>query len=161
MLTESSVNDLYQSAVAAFPGTTKRQHAIDPVRIVQLSWTPYVGLNTLFIKGLAENAGRNYKTLALFKNVTYGSGLPVVVNDKEYLIEPISAENTDVVVRCDCKDFYWRFNYYDHLDHSLYGRKRSQYEGKGLWKANPMEMAGMCKHLMKMFLALRDAQILN
>jgi len=161
MLIESSVNDLYQSSVDAFPKTRYRQHAIDPVRIVQLSWTPYVGMRTLFIKGLAENAGRNYKPIVLFKDVIYGSGLPVIVNDVEYLIEPISAEHNDALVRCDCKDYQYRFCHSNYLDHSLYGRDRKKYEGKGLWKANPMEMVGMCKHLMKMFLALRDAQILN
>lgn len=158
---ESSTNDLYQSAVDAFPRTTKRQHAIDPVRIVQLSWTPYVGLRTLFIKGLAENQGRNYKPAVLFKDVTYGTGIPVVVNGIQYLIEQLSAENNDVLVRCDCPDFYWRFNYYDHVDQSLWGRKRKKYEGRGLWKANPMEMPGMCKHLMKLMLALRDAKIIS
>lgn len=65
-----------------------------------------------------------------------------------------------VVVVTRLKDFYWRFNYYDHIDHSLYGRKRKKYEGQGLWVANPKEMPGMCKHLMKMAMALRDAGLI-
>lgn len=161
MLQESSYNDLYQSTVDAFPRTTKRQHSIDPVRITALSWTPFVGLRTLFLRGLAVNEGKHYATIMLFKNVRYGSGIPIRANDgRHYMIEPLSTESNDVSLRCDCPDFFWRFNYYDHLDHSLYGRKRKKYEGQGLWKANPLEMPGMCKHLIKMAHALRDVDLL-
>ena len=117
--------------------------------------------NTLFIKGLAENQGRNYKPIALFKDVTYGTGIPVVVNGVRYLIEQLSAENTQVLVRCDCGDFFWRGNYADYLDSSLWGRKRKKYESKGIGPpANPTNAPMLCKHLMKMMLALRDAGIL-
>jgi hypothetical protein len=160
-INESSANELYQSAVDAFPHTTKRQHAIDPIRIVQLNWTPFVGLKTLLVRGTAVNEGRTYKPIVLFKQVEYGTGIPLRASDgRDYLLRPLSAENNDVLLRCDCKDFYWRFNYYDHLDKSLYGRKRSKYESQGGPPANPLEMPGMCKHLMKMLLALRDAELL-
>jgi hypothetical protein len=52
---ESTLYDLHQSAVDAFPHTTKRQHATDTIRIVQLNWTPFLGLKTLYLKGLAQN----------------------------------------------------------------------------------------------------------
>lgn len=162
---ESSLNDLYRGAVNGFPTTTRRQHAIDTVRIVELSWTPYVGLRTLFIKGVAQNFDSTpyseYKVIALFKGVTYGSGIPVAVNGIQYLIEQLSAENDGVLVKCSCGDYNWRFRHYNFLDKSNYGRDRKKYEGAGLWKANPLEMPGMCKHIMKMMLALRDAKMLN
>jgi len=160
-INESSANELYRSAVAAFPNTTKRQHATDPVRIVQLDWTPFLGLKTLLIRGTAVNEGRTYKPMVLFKQVRYGEGINLRANDgKDYQLKPLSAENNDILIRCDCKDFHWRFNYYDHLDHSLYGRKRAEYVSQGGPPANPLELPGMCKHLMKMLLALRDAELL-
>lgn len=160
MFNESSVNDLYHSAVDAFPNTTKRQHVVDFVKIVDLSWTPFVGMRTLFIRGTAVNEGCTYKTMALFKNVIYGSGIPIKASDGRYFIEQLSSENNDVLVRCSCLDFAYRFNYYNFLDHSLWGRKRKKYEGQDLWKANPQEKEGICKHLMKMMLALKDSGII-
>ena len=68
---ESSLTDLYQSAVEAFPGTTKRQHAIDPITVVNLRWTPFIGMKTLLIRGTAHNEDREYNPLILFKKVAY------------------------------------------------------------------------------------------
>ena len=67
-LYESSLSDLYQSAVDAYPKTTLRQHATQPVVITQLHWTPYVGMKTLFVKGIAQNEGKEYSPIILFKN---------------------------------------------------------------------------------------------
>lgn len=164
MLFESSLQDLYQSAVAAFPNTTKRQHAVDPIVITNLKWTPYLGVRTLFIKGLAQNKdeGTEYNCLMLFKNVNYdGKEVKITANNlQEYSFDKLSFENTDLVLRCNCPDFYWRFNYYDHVDKSLYGRKRAPYESLGGAPANPKEMPGMCKHLMKMSKVLKQAEVL-
>mgnify|MGYP000029406321 FL=1 len=165
-LNENTLNGLYDSAVAAFPNTTKRQHATQPVRIVQIGWTPYLGLKTLFVKGLAQNEGREYNSLILFKKVSYkdsnGPGI-VELNTEtgKVFLERLSFDANDVVVRCNCPDFYWRFNYYNHLDKSLYGRKRAKYEAQhNPGSANPQEMPGMCKHLMKLSKALTESGII-
>lgn len=157
---ESSCSDLYKSAIKAFPNTTKRQNAIDPIVIKELRWTPFVGMKTMLIRGLAENTHENtmYNTLFLFKNIDYDKkDLPITVSTgKKYEIGKVSFENNDVLLRCNCKDFKWRFNYYNHLDKSLYGRKRAPYYGEGA-PANPMELPGMCKHLMKTMKVLYEA----
>lgn len=57
-------------------------------------------------------------------------------------------------------DFSYRFNYYNYLDGSLYGSKRKKYESQGGAPANPMEMQGMCKHIIKTMDALRDAEVI-
>jgi hypothetical protein len=121
-----------------------------------------MGVRTLFIKALAQNEGREYAPIILFKNVNYDSDeVKITANTgREYSFGKLSLESTDVVLRCNCKDFYWRFNYYDHLDKSLYGRKRAKYEAKGTGRpANPMQMPGMCKHLMQTSHVLREAGI--
>jgi hypothetical protein len=158
-LNESSVNDLFASAVRAFPYTRMRQHATGPIIIESLRWTPFLGVKTLFIKAEARNEDRHYTPMILFKNVDYdGDGITIIASDGlEYSFDKLSLENQDVLLRCNCPDFYWRFNYYDYIDRSLYGNKRGKYESKGGLPANPKKLPGMCKHLMKMSEALRDA----
>lgn len=154
ILDESSLVQLYNSAVKAFPNTTKRQHATGPVQIVDLGWMPFFGMNTLFVNATAQNEDREYNTIVLFKKVNYGNGPGYVrlvdSTGMPFSMRPITEEQ-EVLVRCNCPDFRWRFNYYDHIDYSLYGRKAPKYTAKtNRGPANPSELPGMCKHLMKM-----------
>lgn len=167
-LTESTNAELYDSAVQAFPKTRFRQHATDPVKIVRLEWTPYLGVKTLFISSLAQNTekGTEYRPMVLFKGVKFGDpgkGLVEIVarDNQPYAFEKLSHNGSEVMVRCDCADFRWRFNYYDWVDRSLYGNKRKEYESKGGPPANPTESPGMCKHLMKLFTALDHAGVIS
>jgi predicted nucleotidyltransferase len=162
MLIETSLRELYDSAVAAFPNTTKRQHATDPIVVTNLRWTPFVGMKTLFIKAIAQSEGKEYNPIVLFKKVNYnGDQVQITASDmREVSFDKLSLENTDVLLRCNCPDFYWRFNYYNHLDKSLQGPKRKKYEALGIGPpANPQEMPGMCKHLMKTVHVLAEAGI--
>lgn len=158
---ESSAEELYRSAVKAFPNTKMRQHATHPIVIRELRWTPFVGVKTLFIKGLAQNEDREYGPCILFKGVNYqGKAVKITASDGlQYSFDKLSLENTDVLVRCNCPDFFWRFNYYDHLDKSLYGTKRKKYESHGGPPANPLELPGMCKHIMKMTKVISESGI--
>lgn len=161
-LNESSISDLYGSTVRAFPRTTRRQYATQPIIVEELSWTPFLGMKTLFVKSAVRNEDRHYAPIILFKNMNYdGRGAKIKDgNGQLYEFDPISLENTDIVLRCNCADFHWRFNYYNHLDHSLYGRKRTKYESLGLGPpANPLELPGMCKHLIKTIQILKEHQI--
>ncbi len=160
-LNESTINDLYSSAVDAFPRTTLRQHAVDPIRIAQLSIVPYKGMKTIYFKGLAQNEERQYDPVIVFKKVKYDSpnSIKIVADDGlTYQLEQLSPAINEVNLRCNCKDFYWRFNYYNFLDHSLHGKKRTKYEGN--YPANPKELPGMCKHLMSLVRALTDSGIM-
>lgn len=170
VLQESNLQDLYASTVQAFPQTTKRQHATDPIRIVELHWTPFLGVKTLFIKGLAQSgeSGKEYSPMLLFKGVSYHDAkdhhnwIEIVASDgNHYVFERFNNDN-EVLVRCDCADFRWRFNYFDHIDDSLYGRVRKKYDATvNPGSANPFEMPGMCKHLIKMVQSLDHAGILE
>lgn len=165
---ESNLQDLYTSTVQAFPRTTKRQHSTDLIRIIELNWTPYLGVKTLFIKGLAhsEESGKDYSPMVLFKGVNYHASkdsqnwIDIVANDgRNYVFERLNRDN-DVLVRCDCNDFKWRGTYADHLDHSLYGRNRKKYESLGGPPANPTNAPMMCKHLIKLVKSLSESGIL-
>ena len=116
-LQESNLVDLYQSTVSAFPRTRFRQHATNPIKIVELTWTPFKGVNTLFIKGHAESSsGLDYNPMILFKRVNYhdfrnhDNLVEIIASDgQNYLFEPLNNTN-EVLVRCNCKDFKYRFN---------------------------------------------------
>ena len=158
---ESSAEDLYQSAVKAFPNTTKRQHSFQPIVIRELRWTPFVGVKTLFLKGLAESSEREYGPVVLFKGVNYdGNQVKITASDGiEYSFDKLSLENTDVLVRCQCGDFFWRGNYANYLDGSLQGPKRKKYESHGGPPVNPTNAPMLCKHLMKMIKVIAEAGI--
>lgn len=164
-LNETSLNNLYNSTVDAFPNTKMRQYATDPIVISHLNWVPFVGMKTLFVKGLAQNEGREYNPTVVFKQVQYNPNenhVELNANDgKIYNLKRLSLENNDVLLRCNCPDFFWRFNYYDYVDKSLYNRKRKKYESSGGHPANPKEMPGMCKHLIKMIKTLHQSTILS
>lgn len=69
---ESFLNDLYQSTKTAFPTTRKREHATDPLKINKLIWTPFLGVNTLMIKGLCLfSESKEYNPIIVFKGVKY------------------------------------------------------------------------------------------
>ena len=164
-LQESSLNDLYQSAVAAFPQTKKRQFATGTIKIVELTWVPYKGVKTLFVRGLARNEDRTYNPIILFKNVKYleSGGVPLRdKNGRQYFLEQLSLEKNEVLVRCGCLDFKFRGNYACYLDKSLQGPKVKKYESIGNRPSvNPTNAPMMCKHLMKMTEALKNIDVLN
>jgi len=167
---ESTLNDLYKSTVDAFPKTTKRQYAIDTIKIVEMNYTPYIGMKTLFVKGMAKNIDnqKEYDSIILFKNVKYAQKKNenivelIASNNQKYYVSKLSPAKNEVLVRCSCPDFFWRFNYYNSLDKSLYGRKRKQYESKTNARvANINEAEGMCKHLIKLVNAIKDSKLME
>lgn len=157
---ENTLPELYQSAVDAFPRTTKRQHATDPIEIDGVRYTPFLGMKTLLIRANATNEDRQYSPIILLKRVVFANeGFSFVAHDDEktYHIRP---KDYDVLVRCNCQDFYQRFNYYNHLETSLHGKVRKEYENfDGTHRANPKELPGLCKHLMKFMSELDEAGI--
>ena len=163
---ETSIVDLYKSTLKAFPNTSKRQHSIDTVRVENLTWLPFLGVKTLFIKGLIRNESKKYDCIMLFKNIKFNESEQKksikikMSNGKEYFVEQIDSKKNDVLLRCNCKDFHWRFNFYNFKDHSLFGRKRSKYESTGVGKANPLELPGICKHLIKMSKIIKESNLL-
>lgn len=168
-LNESSLQGLYTSSVNAFPNTRKRQYSIGEITVQNLSFVPYRGVRTLFVKGLARNdiKGTEYSPMILFKNVRYyDSKNPYLAelsasDGRKYFFERLNTDQ-DVVLRCNCGDFYWRFNHEDHVDRSLYGRKRRKYEAKiNPGSANPRKLPGMCKHLMQLVRSLDNNGILE
>ena len=162
-LFESSFGDLYDSAVTAFPHTTMRQHATAPIGVSHLQIIPFVGMHTLFLKTETVNEGRYYNSLVLVKGVQYREQLEpglieITASDgQHYRFPRPSLADSDVLVYCECADFNWRFRHFNHLDRSLYGRDRKKYEAQhNPGSANPLELPGACKHIMKMVEVLHN-----
>jgi hypothetical protein len=165
---KSSYQELFDFSVKAFPKTKLRQHVIDAIKISEIKFIPYLGMKTLYIKCLATNEERQYHPMILFKGVNYrdrksSSVIPLKVNEAETrYVEIFDRSETQVLVRCDCKDFRWRFSYTDWNDRSLYGNKHKKYEANGRGNpANPKELPGTCKHIMKMMNELQQVGLVK
>lgn len=165
---ETSLTNLYRSTVDAFPKTLKRQNSIDSIVIENLNWVPFLGVKTLFIKGIAKNEGKKYDSIILIKNMIFEEKqgkniIKIKMSDgKEYYVKKVNIEENNVSVRCNCEDFYWRGNYANSLDKSLYGRKRSKYESKtNRPMVNPNNSPMMCKHLIKLTKILKESNLFD
>jgi hypothetical protein len=170
VIEESSLVDLYQSTISAFPNCNKRQNSIDEIVINKLYWLPFVGMKTLHVKGIALNKenGHEYSPQIVFKDVKFHhsddvSKLIEITDNKgdSFFIEKLSYHNTQILVRCSCADFAWRFNYADHLSHDLQGKKRKKYEA--LYRpgsANIENAKGVCKHILKLIHVLGKSYLI-
>lgn len=169
--TESSLNELYQSTIEAFPHCPKRQHSTDDIAITKLEWLPFVGMKTLRVKGLAQNKanGHEYSPQIIFKQIQFHPvrdevGLIEIIDSTgaRYLLETLSYEDTQVLVRCNCNDFKWRFCHADHISHDLSGRDRAKYEALHRpGTANPDDSKGICKHIMVLGKSLFNTGIIE
>jgi len=163
---ESSFAQLYQNTIDAWPNTTKRQHAIDPVVISDVKIIPFLGVRTLFVKGLATNENREYNTIALFKEVNYSNDgdATIEVDGKDYKFDKPNLSTSNILVRCGCDDFNWRICHYNYIDKSLYGRDRKPYtrvEGSTRPPANPYKLPALCKHLIRFFEELFNKNLVS
>ena len=168
-LLEATIKELYQSTVDAFPTTGKRQHSTNEIVISKLEWVPFIGMKTLRIKGLAQNKGNRheYNPLIIFKNVVYhsenGYGLVEITDNagKTYFLEKLGNDQNDVLIRCNCQDFYWRGTHWDKVKKCLSGPDRKKYEAKyNPGSANPTESMMMCKHIIKLSKVLNTSGLL-
>lgn len=165
---ESSLEDLHNWATEAFPLTGRRQHSTHTVKFEHFDWVPFRGLGTMFVKGICNNEGRKNECVVVFKKVVYKEGenkgsIPIRSSDgREVHILPLSLEESDVLVRCSCADFRWRFAHWDRLDGSLFGRAPRKYEASVRpGSSNPEESPGVCKHLMKMAKILSESGLMG
>ena len=164
MFIESSLTDLYRNTIVGFPETQARQFATNTIKIIEIKWTPFLGVKTLYVSGLAKNEGKEYRPVIVFKGINYHinntKGLVSLATEgREYLLEPISIENS-VLVRCSCLDFGFRMKHYLAVDKSLQGPDGKKYEAMFRpGSANPQEVPALCKHLLKLIKVLKESHI--
>ena len=167
-LEESSMGDLERSIARAFPLTTKRQHATQPIRPTTIKYVPFKGVRSLMVRSTVRGStGKVYDPIVMYSGLTYEEeDTPTNVtfrgtDGKDYHMEPMSYDGTKVAVRCNCLDFYYRFAMWNHNDGSLFGRKPKLYRRKTTTRpsVNPEKAPGVCKHLIKLAGALKDAGV--
>lgn len=165
---DSTYNQLHGNIVRGFPGTRKRQHATGPVHIVTMEYLPYVNDNVLRVNTVAKSSGNTYQPVILFRNVRYEpedltTNITFRATDnQEYHIQTIRLPGSNVRVRCGCLDFYYRFGAWNHGDNSLEGPPPPPYHATGNRPpANPTQVPGVCKHLIKVVQQLRQGRIVT
>lgn len=165
-LEEVTLNDLERDTVFGFPNTKKRQHATDPVQITQMNLTPAKPTGDLICDAVAKSGAKTYDPKILFLEVQYEdedtqSNVTFTASDGDaYNIVPISLSESNVKVTCNCLDFYYRFNNTNANKDALYGPLRPPYKtkpGSNRPPANPENVSGICKHLVKLVQSLRQA----
>ena len=168
----SSYQDLERRTITAFPRTRKRQHATHPVQIVRTDFTPYIGTRNLLVRGQAKSGTYNnvfYKPMLFFNEIQFEDEDTAenvsfkVAGGEDYHMQPIDLSDNIVRVRCDCLDFYFRFSPWDFSNDDLFGPKPKTYVRKTNTypPVNPTRSPGICKHIMKLVLTLRDARMLK
>lgn len=168
----SSYQELERKTITAFPRTRKRQHAVHPVQIVRTEFTPYIGTRNLLVRGQAKSGTYNnvfYKPMLFFNEIVFEKedtpqNVSIKASDgKDHHMQQIDLSDNIVRVRCDCLDFYFRFSPWDFSNDDLYGPKSKPYVRKTTTypPVNPTRSPGVCKHIMKLVLTLRDARLLK
>lgn len=167
-LDETTYSELEQNTMNFIPPSEKRQWATDPIQIVQIKLTPYEQSDALEAHCTANSEGSKYQTIILFDSVIFeqedqGDNVTFLGTDnEEYNISPINLNNSNVKVRCECLDFRWRFAIYNSRDQSLYGDPPGNYQKQtDRPSVNQRNVPGVCKHLMKTVIALRDAGLVR
>lgn len=168
ILQEATYAELEQKTVQFTPITTKRQHAVDPLRVVSMELTPAKENGILVAKATVQSEGTKYTATISFAGVEYhnddqagnisfkGSG-----GDDDH-ITPINLREHDCKVSCDCLDFYWRFATQNAKVGSLDAKAPPPYSKRtNRPPANLKNTPGVCKHIMKVVVALRDAKLVR
>lgn len=158
LLELSTEVQLDQNIRAAWPNTRKRQNATNEVTISNVEFIPYIGTKMLHVKSVSQSNGNAYKQALQFNQVTFANqDSPDVVtfqsvDGQDAHAAPIQLATHNVKCRCSCMDFHFRFANYNSADKSLVGRPPPLYHRKTTTRppVNPMQVPGMCKHLLKL-----------
>lgn len=167
LLERSTHDQLYANIERAFPDTKKRQHATNEVRIQNLTMLPYVGMKMIHVfADVTSNSDSKYKVGIQFLGVEFSevanSSVTTFVgrDGEEYHVKPIELSASNVKVKCECLDFYWRFAAYNAPDKSLIGKAPPPYTKKtNRPPANPSRTPGVCKHIIKVVERLKTLNI--
>lgn len=156
-----TVPQLQQSIQTGFPNTRKRQNATDEVRVDKTVFIPMEANNILQVKAeTSSNNGNTHQQNIHFKNVKFNAGnAKFVGNDgQEHSIQALPLRITTVGVNCDCEDYQWRFATFNLNNKCHIGPVPPAYVRKTTTRppANPSNVPGLCKHLLRVVQDLRQ-----
>lgn len=168
-LDEATYAELERNTMNFTPPTKKRQWVVDPIQIARMELTPARETQNLIIKAEVKSNGNTYTPSMVFDGVIFDDSDQAdntsftATDNEEYHIDPINLSKNNVKVACNCLDFYWRFASWNHGAQSLNGNPPPPYQRKTQNRppANEKKVPGVCKHLLKMAIALKNAQIVR
>jgi hypothetical protein len=168
-LDEMTTYQLDRSTHTAFGDTREASAGRTQIGNIEFSSTTAKGKQQLVVKSTVTGpTGKKYTTLIIFKNVKFEpedtpQNITIQGVDGQPLhIDPYSTGMSDVQVRCDCMDFYWRFANWNFKHHALSGDKPPPYvKVTDRPPVNPLQKAGTCKHLYKLVQQIRAKQLIG
>ncbi len=179
---DDTYNNLYGNIVWAFPHTRKRQHIAYRVNIGNLTFVSAIPSKTLTVNAIAYDTGSRYNTTIIFNNILYHKdeeknqenqekqenqenqqGIIIqTTNNGEQTIDPIDLHQTNVKVKCNCLDFFYRFATWNGARNSLIGPVPPPYfKTTNRPPVNPHQVPGVCKHIIKTVETLRQAGVVK
>lgn len=168
ILSEMTYNELERNTLNFTPPSTKRQHAMDPVQIQRIELMAARPSGVLECTGMVNSGGNQYQSMMVFRDVVFEdedtqSNITFTAADnQDYHIQPISLSHNNVKVRCTCLDFRWRFAMHNQKHDALHGEGPDLYQKKtNRPPNNPGQVAGLCKHLLKFAVELRNSGIVT
>lgn len=166
VLEASTVDQLDDNIRRAFPDTTKRQNVALAVPIKDINYVDYPANNALKVVSTCQGKSGTYNQAVLFKDVVFvtkqdETTTTVSASGKLINFRPISLVDSKVEVKCDCLDFQYRFAHYNNQDKSLYGKPPEPYVRKtdNRPPVNPMQVPGVCKHILKLLDTLQQRDV--
>jgi len=167
-LDEATYAELERNTMNFAPPSEKRQWVVNPVQINKMEIIPARESQNLTARADVTSDGTKYQTTLVFDGVIYEDADQadnvsfVGTNGDEYHVQPINLTQNNVKVNCNCLDFYWRFATWNHQKGSLNGHPPPPYQKRtGRPSVNPGKVPGVCKHLMKTVISLRDAGLVQ
>ena len=168
-LDEATYAELERNTMQFTPPSKKRQWVVDPIQVTGMELSPAIETQNLIIKAEINSNGKHYAPSMVFDRVIYDDGdqadnTTFTGSDgEEYHIEPIVLAQNNVKVACNCLDFYWRFATYNHSVGSLNGNPPPPYQRRtqNQPSVNPQKKPGVCKHLLKLAIQLKDSGIVR
>lgn len=172
VLLERTLNSLVSVTAANFGGG--RQQRSNQVQIRNIKYTPSIQQGVLRVECetfTSVSGDGPYQTLIQLEGVEfiddsrynflqkaesrdsakYNTHAFTATDGNTYYASYGRSTSLDVKVRCTCKDFRWRFAYYNSGDQTLYGDPPEPYISKTQRPpANPNSTPGVCKHLMRL-----------
>lgn len=167
-LDEATYAELERNTMNFVPATEKRQWVVNPIQVTKMELTPARESQTLIIQAEVNSNGNLYAPKMMFDKVMYedadqNDNVSFTASDgEEYHIVPIELKQANCKLACNCLDFYWRFSNQNHSAGSLDGNPPPAYQKRtNRPPVNPRNVPGVCKHLLKLAVQLRDSGIVR
>ena len=158
VLEDATIPFLKQEIERGFPDTKKRQHATNEVQVLTLQYTPIIKNNVLrLISTTSSDNGNTHSQVIDIKGMNFqppNSGNTVKITDSkgtEHSITPAKLNTSNVGVFCDCEDYQMRFANLNIKNNCHIGPPPQRYVRKTTTRppVNPMNVPGMCKHIIR------------